>query len=195
MSRARAKLFPAAGHLIDVMDETPTNTPYEAPALPPAAVLPADVLPNDLGASHTLISQLAVSISELQDSRTRLAQEVEELKLTITKLLARLAGHQRERVVCDPNQLPLDFGDDPQAQDALAEAAAEAEKIVQEYTVRREINKQKKPPRTEKFPEHLEGRSPSLHARYRCAKWICDNRLEATQAYRRVRIARLLRRV
>lgn len=135
------------------MQEAPTHAPQEAPALPAAATV---TLPDDLPASHALIAQLAASITELQDSRTKLSQQNEELTLTISKLLARLAGHQRERVVCDPNQLPLDFGDDPAAQDALADAAAEAEKIIQEYTVRREIKKQQKPPRTEKFPEHLE---------------------------------------
>ena len=135
------------------MQEAPTHAPQEAPALPAATTV---VLPNDLPASHALIAQLAASINELQDSRLKLSQQNEELTLVITKLLARLAGHQRERVVCDPNQLPLDFGDDPEAQDALADAAVEAEKIIQEYTVRREIQKQNKPPRTEKFPEHLE---------------------------------------
>ena len=123
----------------------------------------APSLPPDLGACHALIVakeallvEQAAAIVDLQSVRQQLSQENEELLLTITKLLARLAGHQRERVVCDPNQLPLDFGDDPAAQDALADAAEEAEKIIQEYTVRREINKQKKPPRTEKFPAHLE---------------------------------------
>lgn len=140
------------------MHEAPTNAPHETPAPPPeAVVLPGDLLPGDLPGSHALLVQLAASLTELQNARTQLSQENEELKLTITKLLARLEGHRRERVVCDPDQLPLDFGDDPAGQDALAEAAEEAEKIIQEYTVRREIQKQKpRPPRDEKFPAHLE---------------------------------------
>ncbi|MBI3462340.1 MAG: IS66 family insertion sequence element accessory protein TnpB [Planctomycetes bacterium] len=44
-------------------------------------------------------------------------------------LVLWLQGHRSERVVEDPNQLKLSFGDDPAAQDALADAAAEAERI------------------------------------------------------------------
>ncbi|MFM7845474.1 MAG: hypothetical protein ACKPEY_14740, partial [Planctomycetota bacterium] len=74
----------------------------------------------------------------------------------VDKLLARLYGQRSEKLKVDPNQQQLDFGDDPAAKDALAEAAAEAEKIIQEYTVRREIQKNMKvEPRTKKFPEHL----------------------------------------
>jgi len=135
------------------MHEATTHVPQEAPALSSAATV---TLPDDLPACHALLAQQAAAITELQDSRAKLSQQLEELNLTLTKLLLRLEGHRRERVVCDPDQLPLDFGDDPQAQDALADAAEEAEKIIQEYMVRREIQKQNKPPRTEKFPEHLE---------------------------------------
>ena len=137
---------------MDVMQEATTSLPPDAPTSLPESL----VLPPDLPGSHALLVQLAASIGELQDVRTKLARELEEQKLLIVKLLARLEGHRRERVVCDPNQLPLDFGEDPAAQDALADAAQEAEKIVQEYTVRREIHKQQKPPRNEKLPAHLE---------------------------------------
>jgi hypothetical protein len=128
------------------------------PLPPDASPSPRDTLalPPDLAASHALLVQLAASITELQASRTQLSQQVEELNLVIVKLLARLAGHRRERILVDPNQLPLDFGDDPAAQDALADAVEEAEKIIQEYTVRREIDKQQKPPLNEKLPAHLE---------------------------------------
>ena len=101
---------------------------------------------------ETLVVEQAHTLVELHTRRQELAEENEELKLTINKLLARLAGHRSERVV-DPNQLQLAFGDDPAAQDALADAAEEAERIVQEYTVRRTIKKKK--PRNEKLPEHL----------------------------------------
>jgi len=114
----------------------------------------ATPLPPDLDACHGLIVEQAQTLAEMQQSREQLSQQIEELQLTITKLLQRLAGHRSERVIDDPNQLKLSFGDDPAAQDALADAAAEAEKIVQEYTVRRVINKQRAP-RSETFPQHL----------------------------------------
>jgi transposase len=59
-------------------------------------------------------------------------------------------------VIVGPNQLALDFGNDPAEKQAAAE---EAQKIVIQYLVTRELRKKKpKPPRDEKFPEHLERR-------------------------------------
>jgi transposase len=111
----------------------------------------APVLPASVEACHALISQLASSVSELHDRDVKLSQEIEELKLTIMKLLQ---GHRRERHTDDPNQMTLDLGGDPQSQDALAEAAAEAETIIQEYTVKRKLKPKK--PRNEQLPAHLE---------------------------------------
>lgn len=134
----------------------------------------ASDLPKDVNACHTLIAQLsarlsqheskvteketllveqATTIVQLQASREKLTQENEELTLTIQKLLARLYGHRRERFE-DPGQGKLNFGDDAAVQDGLADAAAEAAKIVQEYTVRRTLGKKPKP-RDEKLPAHL----------------------------------------
>jgi transposase len=127
------------------MDEPTLNAPPDAPPLP-----------SDLPACHALLVEQARALIDLQESRQQLSQDVEELKLTITKLLEQIHGHRRERVLVDPNQLPLDFGDDPAAKDALVGAAAEAQKIIVEYLVRREIKKKSKPPRDEKFPAHIE---------------------------------------
>jgi len=126
------------------MYEPTLNAPQDAPPLP-----------NDLSACHALLLEQARTLIELQESRQLLSQEIEELKLTLIKLVQQLNGHRRERVIVDPNQLPLDFGDDPAAKDALADAAAEAQKIIVEYTVRREIKKKTKSPRDETFPAHL----------------------------------------
>ena len=131
--------------LVHIMDETTLNDLSDAPPLP-----------SDLSGCHTLLVEQARTLVELQQSREELSQEVEELKLTVTKLLEQVYAHRRERMVVDPNQLPLDFGDDPTAKDALADAAVEAEKIIVEYMVRRELKKKSKPPRDEKFPAHLE---------------------------------------
>jgi len=127
----------------------------------------ATLLPEDLGACHALIAEFSArmtardallveqsaAVVDLQAAREKLAQENEELTLTIQKLLARLAGHRPERFD-DPRQLKLDFGADPGVQDGLADAATEAETILQEFTVRRRVGKQKKP-RNEQLPAHL----------------------------------------
>jgi transposase len=124
-------------------------------------------LPKDLDACHTLIAELSARLSQkesqlveqatalvdLAASRKKLTQENEELNLTVQKLLAQLYGHRRERFD-DPAQGKLNFADDAQVQDGLADAAAEAEKIIQEYTMRRAVGKKAKP-RDEKLPDHL----------------------------------------
>jgi transposase len=107
-----------------------------------------------LAQKESLLVEQAATIVGLHSSRTELTQENEELNLTIQRLLAQLYGHRRERFD-DPGQGKLNFGDDAAVQDGLADAAAEAEKIIQEYTVRRVLRKKVKP-RDEKLPAHLE---------------------------------------
>lgn len=114
----------------------------------------ATSLPRDLDGCHALLVEQASAIVDLQSSREQLAQQNEELNFTIQKLLARLYGQRSERHVIDPNQQQLDFGDDPAVQDGLADAAVEAEVLVQEYTVRR-TPKKRPQPRSEEFPAHL----------------------------------------
>jgi transposase len=122
---------------------------------PKPAAIDATSLPDDLSACHALILEQARVIVEGQESREGLSQEVEELKAYVERLLHQLYGRRRERVTVDPKQGMLDFGDDPAAADALAEAAAAAEKVIQEYTVRREVRKERPQPRQEKFPAHF----------------------------------------
>ncbi len=124
----------------------------------------ATSLPQDVQGCHALIGDLSTRLSnkeallveqaraivELQAAREKLSRELAELNLTVQKLLA---GRRSERYV-DPNQKQLDFGDDPDAQDGLADAADDAEEILEEYTVRR--RRQSRKPRDEKLPEHLE---------------------------------------
>src|SRR4051812_570913 len=92
--------------------------------LKPQDALP---LPDDLSACHALIVELASSVNGLTNCRQQLAEENDELKLTIENLLRRLKGHRRERFE-DPNQLKLDFND-PATQEALADAIDEAERV------------------------------------------------------------------
>mgnify|MGYP003338265080 CR=1 FL=1 len=120
----------------------------------------SDMLPGGSGVraqavtpQGTLVDEQSRTLGELHGSREQLAQENAELKLTVERLLARLYGRRSERVVDGPGQLKLNFSDDPAAADALSDAAVEAERIVQEYTVRRTLKK--KQPRNEQLPAHL----------------------------------------
>ncbi len=109
-------------------------------------------LSSRLHSQDTLVGEQSRTLDELQNFRQQLSQENAELKLTVERLLARLYGRRSERLE-DANQLKLDFSQDPAAAEALADAAEEAERIVQEYTVRRTIKKQQ--PRNEQLPAHL----------------------------------------
>jgi transposase len=145
---ARAKLWPAGWFIVGMQDATPLPTDVAA-----YQQLLADIS-SRLAQHENLVLEQSQTLVELQQSREQLSQENEELKLTVQKLLLRLSGHRSERVIDDPNQLKLDFGGEPASPDALAAAAAEAEQIVLEYTVRRQLNKPKQP-RDEKLPAHL----------------------------------------
>ena len=92
------------------MNATDRN-PAEAPQ-PSADAVP---LPAELDACHALIVEQARAIVEAEAT-------VEGLKAYVAKLLEQLYGQRRERMACDPRQQTLDFGDDPAARDALAEA-------------------------------------------------------------------------
>lgn len=110
-------------------------------------------LSSRLHSQKTLVIEQSQTVAELQGAREQLSQENTELKLTVERLLASLYGRRSERLFEDPNQLKLDFQHDPAAAEALADAAEEAERIVEEYTVRRTLKK--KQPRNERLPEHL----------------------------------------
>lgn len=123
--------------------------------LSPQPLPDAPPLPDDLSACHALLLEQARVIVELQQSRLGQDQAIEDLKLQMAKLYQQLYGRRSERVVEDPNQQKIDFGDGPEVRDALADAAADAEEVIEEY-VRRKKKKKKKQPRSEKFPEHIE---------------------------------------
>jgi transposase len=135
------------------MDHGSTSAP-KAEATHDASSPAASLLPADVDACHALIAQLSSSVSELHGSNVQLAQTLEERDLYILRLLLQLKGHRRERHTDDPNQTKLDLGDDAQADAALQEAVAEAEEIIQEYTVKRKLKPKK--PRNEKLPAHIE---------------------------------------
>ena len=114
----------------------------------PNHTMDATLLPDDLAACHSLISQLAQTIRE-QD------RTIQEQQLTINELIARAFRHRSERYLEDPNQLKLDFGNTPEAADAaagLAEAVEEAEILVAAYKRRKRVSRK---PRSEQLPAHL----------------------------------------
>jgi transposase len=140
----------------------------------------ASSLPNDLEACRTLIAELSAQLSEkdtlldekdallseqttalvsLQSTRETLSQKNEELTLTIEKLLARFSARRSERHE-DPNQQKLNFGDDPaqpfdpDLEEGLADAVAEAKRTLEETTARR--RRPPRRPRHERLPAHLE---------------------------------------
>jgi len=114
----------------------------------------AIAIPNDLEGCQALIEQLAGTVGEQTSKIEELNREKEELQLAYAELLQRAFQKRRERYICDPNQLKLDFNDSDEASDAadgLALAVEESEQTVREHTRRRRVSK----PRDEKLPEHL----------------------------------------
>ncbi len=130
-------------------------------------------LPQDLLACHALIVEQSSALDDLLSARQKLAQENEELNLTIQKLLSRLAGHRSERHA-DPAQQQLHFGDDPAVQEGLADAAVESKE--QDAEEEEEVVRRKKKPRkvrNEKLPEHLpryEVIAPTTPEQQHCAE-------------------------
>ena len=101
-------------------------------------------MPQDLPSCQTLIRHQATTIQKQ-------AEEMAELR----KMLSRMLNGNRseKRTVHSPDQPLLPFDDNEEFLVARGEAEAEAEVIIQKYTVEREIRKKK--PRTELFPAHL----------------------------------------
>ena len=85
-------------------------------------------------------------------------KKIEELSLEMEKLRKLLShfinGHRSEkRILTGPNQDWLPFETHEEFQAARAEAEAQAEAVIQTYTVEREV--QNKKPRNESLPSHL----------------------------------------
>jgi transposase len=100
-------------------------------------------MPKDLESCCALIASQAKTIDEL-------SSELEKVR----KLLSHFVnGNRSEKVLTNPKQAWLPFEDSEEFREARTEAEAEAERIIQTYTVQREIRKKK--PRSESFPSHL----------------------------------------
>lgn len=112
---------------------------------------------HDSQSREAFVEEQSRAVVELEDSRQKLSQENDELKLTVRKLMDQLYGRRSERFVADPDQLSLDFGDDAAAAaEALTEAVWEAERTIEEVESRRRAKRRRQQrKRDEKFPEHL----------------------------------------
>lgn len=124
---------------------------------------PRDI-PNDLNACQALLRVQATSLAEQaatiasKDQQiASQARKLEELSAEMEKLRKLLShfvnGHRSEkRILPDANQAWLPFESSEEFQAARAEAEAQAEAIVQTYTVTRAVPKKK---RDESLPSHL----------------------------------------
>jgi transposase len=129
-----------------------------------------------LDEKETLLSQQTTTIVDLVATRAELSQKNEALTLTIEKLLARFYARRSERYE-DPNQRKLPFGDEverseeSEMEEGIADAVAEAERIVETRTVRR--RRPPRRPRNEQLPAHLERYevvAPASDAQRECAQ-------------------------
>jgi len=118
----------------------------------------APVIPGDLKSCQTLIDELIrTNAKQSEDIASRdkkldeLTAEMEKLR----KLLSQLVNGPRseKRILSGPNQAWLPFENEEELKAAQTEAEAEAEKIIEEYTVKRHARKKK--PRNEALPAHL----------------------------------------
>ena len=107
-------------------------------------------IPNDLEACKGLISQQSATIATQFSQIEELKIEMEKLR----KLLVRLLNGNRseKHIVTSDKQSMLPFENEEELQAAKAEAEAQAESIIQKYTVEREIKKKR---RSEALPSHL----------------------------------------
>ena len=115
-------------------------------------------MPNDVPGCRAFIQTQANTIATQgrmieEQGRTIEGQGLEMEK--IRKLLSQLVNGQRseKRIISGPNQNWLPFESSEEFQAARAEAEAQAEAVIQKYTVEREV--QKKKPRDESLPAHL----------------------------------------
>lgn len=109
------------------------------------------LIPGDFEGRGQLIGTLIEDNQRLSQKQSELEAEIRRLRSMIDELMH---GKQSERrVPTDPAQSLLPFADESEFQEARKEAEAEAEEIIQKYTVERTVRKQK--PRDESLPAHL----------------------------------------
>ncbi len=104
-----------------------------------------------LAQQQAVIDELTSRVEEMSYQSKAYRREIAELHLAIEKMLK---GNRREKFD-DPKQLKLEFPDDPELQDALQEAQAEAAEIFETITYERRRRRENKKKGSERLPEHL----------------------------------------
>lgn len=102
-------------------------------------------IPQDLESCQTLCRQQAAQLTEM-------SHELEKFRRLLSQLVN---GHRSEkRVLSGPEQGLLPFESDAEFREAREEAVAEAQALIETYTVQRRARRQAKP-RDESLPKHL----------------------------------------
>ena len=114
-------------------------------------------IPHDLPGSQELNRAQAATLSQQATLLATQGRMIEELGNEMAKLRQLLSqfinGHRSEkRIMTGPNQHWLPFDNNAEFQAVRAEAEAQAEVIIQTYTVERQVQKK---PRNESLPSHL----------------------------------------
>jgi hypothetical protein len=144
-------------------------------------------IPNDLPGSQALNRAQAATISQqaaLLATQGRMIEELGSEMAKLRKLLSQfINGHRSEkRIITGPDQNWLAFDNSQEFQAARAEAEAQAEAVIQTYTVERKV---KKKPRDESLPSHL--RRKADRRRRRHAADLLDTRRRTIIGYARPR--------
>jgi len=107
--------------------------------------------PQDLESCQALIRALTATITTQHKQIEELNLEQEKLRKLLDQFIH---GHRSEKRILSPaNQSWLPFEDNAEFQAARAEAEAQAQAIVETYTIQRKT--QPKKPRSESLPSHL----------------------------------------
>jgi transposase len=128
-----------------------------------------DALQQQLAALRHDYEALLISTQTLIEDRDKLQRQVEELESSNQRLVDMLWGRRSERRVVSPDQLSLDFGEEPtpseEEQNAvMAQLQADEaldEQLVRDAEARRRRRREGKR-RTQEFPEHIERRERIL---------------------------------
>jgi len=113
-------------------------------------MLEPNEIPNDLRGCRAFIQTQAATIMSQGRMIEEFGLEIEKLRQLLSQFVN---GHRSEkRIITGPNQHWLPFENSAEFQAARAAAEAQAEVLVQTYTVERQV---KKKPRNESLPSHL----------------------------------------
>jgi transposase len=113
--------------------------------------------PDDLQQCHQMIAEYQRQLAERDEQLAKHASQIEELSVEIEKLRkvlhALTVGTRSEkRILSGPTQGWLPFESQQELEQARQEAEAQAEQVIQRYTVQRQ---QRKRPRNESLPADL----------------------------------------